>query len=62
VADERICALIKNTWHAGIREEVRARDLAIHNTNTGAPATTYEMVKDWDVEGVAMTMGISKAT
>jgi isoleucyl-tRNA synthetase len=58
VADERICNLIKNTWHAGIMEEVRARELAIHNT--GAPAKTYEMVKDWDVEGVAMTIGISK--
>jgi hypothetical protein len=39
-------------------DEVRARELAIHNT--GAAAKTYEMVKDWDVEGVAMTIGISK--
>jgi isoleucyl-tRNA synthetase len=59
VADERICTLIQDTWRAGIMEEVRARELSIHNT--GAPATTYEMVKDWDVEGVAMTIGISKA-
>jgi len=59
VADERICALIQGTWRAGIMEEVRARELAIHNT--GAAARTYEMVKDWEVEGVAMTIGIKKA-
>ena len=59
VADERICALIQGSWRAGIMEEVRARELSIHNT--GAATKTYEMVKDWDVEGVAMTIGISKA-
>jgi len=59
VSDERICALIQGTWCAGIKEEVRARELSIHNTD--AATKTYEMVKDWDVEGVAMTIGISKA-
>ena len=57
VANERICALIQGSWRAGIMEEVRARELSIHNT--GAAAKTYEMVKDWDVEGVAMTISIS---
>jgi isoleucyl-tRNA synthetase len=59
VADERICALIQGSWRAGIMEEVRARELAVHTA--GAMAKTYEMVKDWDVEGVAMTIGILKA-
>jgi len=58
VVDERICALIKDTWRAGIMDEVRARELAIHTT--GSTSITYEMVKDWDVEGIAMTIGISK--
>ena len=59
VANERICALIQGSWRAGIMEEVRARELSIHNT--GAAAKTYEIVKDWDVEGVVMTISISKA-
>jgi isoleucyl-tRNA synthetase len=59
VADERVCALIKDNWHAGIMEEVRARELAIHHS--GAPSKTYEMIKEWDVEGIIMTIGISRA-
>jgi hypothetical protein len=39
-------------------EEVRARELAIHHT--GAVVTKYEMVKDWDVEGIGMAIGIAK--
>ena len=60
VADERICALIQGSWRAGIMDEVRARELSIHNT--GAAAKTYEMVKDWDVEGIAMAIGIAKVS
>jgi hypothetical protein len=41
-------------------DEVRARELSIHST--AAPAQPREMVKDWDVEGVPMTIGISRAT
>jgi isoleucyl-tRNA synthetase len=62
-ADERVCDLISTRWKAEIAEEVRARELTIHNTmEPGAGAGAYQLVKEWDVEGIAMTIGISKAT
>jgi isoleucyl-tRNA synthetase len=62
VADKRICDLVSTSWREGIMEEVRARELSLHNTTEPAPAqATYQIVKEWDVEGVAMTIGISKA-
>jgi isoleucyl-tRNA synthetase len=59
VADERICSLVGDNWKTGIMEEVRARELTMHNTGTAAP-DAYQLVKDWDVEGIAMTIAIRK--
>jgi len=62
VADKRICDLVRTSWREGIMEEVRARELALHNTTEPAPAqAAYQIVKEWDVEGVAMTIAISRA-
>lgn len=57
IRDERVCALIRDSWKAGIMDEVRAGKLEIH---TGAPAQGCSLSRDWDVEGIAMTIGISK--
>ena len=63
VADKRVCDLIRVTWHDGIADEVRARALAIHDdTTTGSTPGSWQLAKDWDVEGVAMTIGISRAS
>ena len=59
VADKRICDLVGAIWKAGIAEEVRAKTLSLHNA-TEPVASAYQLVKEWDVEGVAMTIGISK--
>jgi isoleucyl-tRNA synthetase len=60
VADKRICDLVGGSWKAGIAEEVRAKALSLHLA--GEPAgSSHQLVKDWDVEGVAMTIGISKS-
>ena len=62
VADKRICDLVRTSWQEGIMEEVRARELSLHNTTEPAPSqAAYQIVKEWDVEGVAMTIAISKA-
>ncbi|MCX6696965.1 MAG: isoleucine--tRNA ligase [Methanoregula sp.] len=62
VADNRICEIVRGGWREGIAEEVRARELALHNTETPATAAgAYQLVKEWDVEGVAMTIAISRA-
>jgi len=60
VADKRICDLVGGSWKAGIAEEVRAKALSLHLAGEPAGAL-HQLVKDWDVEGVAMTIGISKA-
>jgi isoleucyl-tRNA synthetase len=63
VADERVCALIRDTWRAGIMDEVRARSLSIHNAGDATQnGPSFQLVKDWDVEGIAMTIGVSRAT
>jgi isoleucyl-tRNA synthetase len=63
VADTRICELVKGSWREGIAEEVRAQKLVLHNTSEPAPtAPAYQLTKEWDVEGIAMTIGISKAS
>ncbi|MFA6362303.1 isoleucine--tRNA ligase [Methanoregula sp.] len=60
VADKRICDLVSGGWKTGIAEEVRAKNLSLHNATE--PATSaYQLIKEWDVEGIAMTIGISKA-
>jgi len=62
VADERICSLVRDNWKTGIMEEVRARELTMHNAGTATPAADkFQLVKDWDVEGIAMTIAIAKA-
>jgi len=60
VKDERVCGLVGKNWKPGIAEEVRAKTLTLHNATEPA-GTAYALTKDWDVEGIAMTIGISKA-
>jgi len=60
VKDERVCDLVGASWKPGIAEEVRAKTLALHNAAEPA-GSSFALVKDWDVEGIAMTIGISKA-
>ncbi len=60
IADRNICDLIRITWHDGIQDEVRATELSIRPADESQPARSWQMEKDWDVEGVAMKIGISK--
>jgi len=60
IADERICGLLSTDWKAGIADEVRAKTLSLHNATEPA-GSLFQLSKDWDVEGIAMTIGISKA-
>jgi len=63
VGDTRVCDLIRVTWHDGIADEVRAKTLTIAKSDGAQPAAgTGQLIKDWDVEGVAMTIAISKTT
>ena len=62
VNDPRICALISDNQKPVIADEVRARRLTIRTAaepNAGSPS---QLEKDWDVEGVQMMIGISRAS
>ena len=61
VDNTRVCDLIRVTWHDGIADEVRAKELAIRDEGSPDPAGTWQLAKDWDVEGVRVMIGISQA-
>jgi isoleucyl-tRNA synthetase len=62
IADDRIGGLLRERWITGIGEEVRARELQLHGAG-GLPdyAKSRELVKDWDIEGIAVTLALSRA-
>jgi len=62
VADGRIVALIgEEEWKDEIAGEVRAAALTIRHADGERAAEPFALEKDWDVEGVQMQIGISRA-
>lgn len=60
IADERISRLVAATWKKGIMDEVRASSLEISCDERDVP-TGMDLCTDWDVEGVKMTLAISRS-
>lgn len=61
VGDQRILSLLRNdTTIAIISNEVRAKSFGFCKDGTLPDPVRYTSVKEWDVEGVAMTIGIIK--
>ena len=62
VGNLRILSLLdSDTMKPLIAEEVRAKSFAFSKEGLTPDPAQYTSVKDWDVEGVAITIGISKA-
>jgi isoleucyl-tRNA synthetase len=62
VSDKRILALLHtNEIIAMIADEVRAVSFGFAKEGSLPDAARFASVKEWDVEGVAMTIGIGKA-
>jgi isoleucyl-tRNA synthetase len=62
VSDKRILALLHNNETiAMISDEVRAKSYAFSKDGTQPEQARFSSVKEWDVEGVAMTIGIARA-
>jgi isoleucyl-tRNA synthetase len=62
VVDPRVLALLmSDATIAMIGDEVRAKFFGFVRAGIPIDTTKYPSVKEWDVEGVAMTIGISKA-
>jgi isoleucyl-tRNA synthetase len=61
VGDKRVLDLIKGkATIALIADEVRAKSFAFSKDGALPDASRFSSVKEWDVEGVAMTIGIVK--
>ncbi len=62
VDDERVASLIgEEEWQKEIAGEVRAAALTVRRTDGERAAEPFALEKDWDVEGVQMQIGISRA-
>ena len=62
VSDKRVLALLMdNATIALIADEVRAKLFGFSKDGSSPDASRFTSVKEWDVEGVAMTIGIAKA-
>jgi isoleucyl-tRNA synthetase len=62
VGDERVASLLgEEVWKKEIAGEVRAAALTIRHADGEKPKEAFALEKDWDVEGVQMQMGISRA-
>jgi isoleucyl-tRNA synthetase len=62
VDDPRICTLVSDNQKPVIADEVRAHTLAIHSAAEPAAGTSCQLEKEWDVEGVPVTIRISRAS
>jgi isoleucyl-tRNA synthetase len=61
IADTRILSLLRNNATIDmIGDEVRAESFGFCEDGCQPDPTCFTSVKEWDVEGVAMTIGISK--
>ncbi|OPX65973.1 MAG: Isoleucine--tRNA ligase [Methanoregulaceae archaeon PtaB.Bin009] len=60
ITDSRICGMVAESWKTGIMEEIRATSFGVQGGDCPA-ATSHEMSKEWDVEGIAMTLSLSRA-
>jgi isoleucyl-tRNA synthetase len=62
VGDKRVLALLMdNAMIALIADEVRAKLFGFSKDGSAPDSSRFASVKEWDVEGVAMTIGIGKA-
>jgi len=60
IRDPRICSMIGESWKDGIMEEIRARSLRVHGGEC-PPDRNHSLSKEWDVEGIRMTLSLSRA-
>ncbi|MCU0628877.1 MAG: isoleucine--tRNA ligase [Methanoregulaceae archaeon] len=60
ISDDRVVSLLQGHWREEIMEEVRAGQFTISAGNSFSFSNTWELEKEWDVEGIPMLIGISK--
>jgi isoleucyl-tRNA synthetase len=60
VEDQRMADLL-STWGEGIMGEIRARELSIRVRGEPRPDLKFTMEKEWDIEGVLVTLALLRA-
>ncbi len=60
VEDQRMADLL-STWGEGIMGEVRARTLSIRTREEPRPDLKFTAEKEWDIEGVTVTLALLRA-
>jgi len=58
IDDRRVADLLEGSCTEKIMQEVRARTMTL---STEAQSTGMELTKDWEVEGISMTISLSRA-
>jgi isoleucyl-tRNA synthetase len=61
IGDLKVCDLVASRWEQGIRDEVRATSLSLMGPGGTPPEGPWGLTKDWDIEGLPVTIGISRA-
>jgi isoleucyl-tRNA synthetase len=62
IQDAHLFGLLSSSWKELICKEVRASELTIHQTSDARDAgKLWQLDRDWDVEGIMVTIGISVA-
>ncbi|HVP94826.1 MAG TPA: isoleucine--tRNA ligase [Methanoregulaceae archaeon] len=61
IGDTKVRDLVTSRWKQGIMEEVRATSLSLHGPGGVPPEGPWELEKDWDIEGLSITIGVSRA-
>jgi isoleucyl-tRNA synthetase len=60
IDDERVASLLQGHWRDEIMEEVRAGQFILSAGSSFPAPCSWELEKDWDVEGIPVLIGISK--
>jgi isoleucyl-tRNA synthetase len=60
IGNERIASLLQGHWCGVIMDEVRAGTFTISAGLSFSTSCSWELEKEWDVEGIPMLIGISK--
>jgi hypothetical protein len=62
VGDDNLRGLLTDTWQEFIKQEVRGRSLDIHAlVDERDGSKLFQLDREWEIEGVNITLGISLA-
>jgi len=61
IKDPKVCQMVSKSWKDRIKEEIRATSLQVHGGECHT-VTSHALAREWEVEGIAMTLSLSRAS